>query len=121
MCAAGHGRFDIALFLLEAGADPHLYQLNQMMKLSHIVVRQEKRLATCTEREKIEYQKLVDWLGNHGESIDAAKADERRWAFWGGYGIDKKAKLMEEEKNARLAREAGKTQSPQLEDSQSKK
>ena len=51
MSAAGHGHFDIALLLLEAGADPHCINLIEMMKLTHVLVRQEKRLATYLERK----------------------------------------------------------------------
>ena len=106
MMAVGRGQYEIALMLLEAGANPRIYQGNQMMKLVHVVNRQETLLPNSTAQQYADYQKLVKWLEDHGESIEEAKADEARWKSWGGYGLEKKAKLMEQEKRKRLAKEA---------------
>ena len=106
MAAVGRGHYDIALILLIAGADPGIYQSNQMMKLTHVVARQEDLLSNTTPQRIAQYRELVEWLEDHGESIAEAKADEARWKSWGGYGLEKKSKLMEQEKRKRLAREA---------------
>jgi uncharacterized protein len=84
MTAVGWGgQYDIALMLLEAGADPKIYQSNEVQKLSHVVVRQESlHLKNATVQQQADFSKLVNWLDNHGESIDQARADLKRWASW---------------------------------------
>jgi uncharacterized protein len=84
MAAVGWGgQFDIAQVLLEAGADPRVYQSNQIQKLSHVVARQESgTLKYATANQKSDYDRLVKWLDDHGESIDHARADLKRWASW---------------------------------------
>jgi uncharacterized protein len=104
MHAAGRGMFDIALVLIEAGADPSVYQSNQMLKLTHVLVRQERLLEHSTATSKADYDRLVEWLEKHGESLQEAKTDEERWASWGAYGLERKGELMDQEVKARLAR-----------------
>lgn len=84
MTAVGWGgQFDIALLLLEAGADPGIYQSNQAQKLTHVMVRQETgHLQYASPQQKEAYQKIVNWLEKHGESLDEARADLKRWATW---------------------------------------
>jgi hypothetical protein len=108
MEAASRGFYNLALVLLESGADPHIYQSNGLMKLTHVLYREESRLPYSAPQQKADYHKLVHWLDKHGESIEQARSDEKRWESWGAYGSEKKAKLMEAERKSRLAREASK-------------
>jgi uncharacterized protein len=108
MSAVGWGgQFDIALVLLEAGADPGIYQSNQIQKLAHVVVRQESgHLKSATPQQKADYQKLVNWLNEHGESIEEARADMERWNSWSRTTGEYRRK-MDREIAARKVREKG--------------
>jgi ankyrin repeat protein len=100
------GQFDIALMLLEAGADPKIYQSNEVQKLSHVVVRQESgHLKTATPQQKADYDKLVKWLEDHGESMDQARADLKRWASWNN-ATGESRRNLDAEIAERKAREA---------------
>jgi hypothetical protein len=99
------GQYEIALALLEAGADHRVYQTNEVQRLVHVVVRQERRLPEYTPQQSEGYQKLVRWLEDHGESIDEAKADIRRWDSWSRTSGEYRRK-MDAEIAARKAREA---------------
>jgi ankyrin repeat protein len=81
---AWFGQYDIALALLEAGADPRLYQWNSNRKLIHMVAAEENSLRsrTWTPQQKKDYLALVHWLESHGESVAAAKAEDARWQSW---------------------------------------
>ncbi len=109
MTAVGWGgQFDIALMLLEAGANPKIYQSNKVQKLSHVVVRQESgHLKTATPQQKASYEKLVKWLEDHGESLDQARADLKRWASWNNATGESRRNLDAEiaEREAREAAE----------------
>lgn len=98
------GQYDIALMLLEAGADPNVYIENQNKKLVHMVALAKKGLATSTPQQKADFHKLVDWLEAHGQSIAEAEADYERWKKWTGPTAEK-AELMRAEIAERKARE----------------
>lgn len=72
---ATFGQFDIALLLLESGADYKTVRAGNRKKLVHLVVMQERRLANADAEMTECYQKLVKWLEDYGESVDAARAD----------------------------------------------
>ena len=80
MQAAQAGRYDVALLLLESGADAGLYQPEHERKLVHIVLREKRNLPHLTPPKAAEYQALVQWLENHGESLAQAEKDEAEWA-----------------------------------------
>jgi ankyrin repeat protein len=75
-------RYDIALMLLEAGANHMIYKPKSNTRLIHIVVGQERLSETWTPQQGADYKKLVKWLVDRGESTDAAKADIQRWHSW---------------------------------------
>jgi ankyrin repeat protein len=113
MTAVGWGgQFDVALMLLEAGANHTVYIPDNNSKLIHLVVKQERLSASWTPQQRAAYQTLVKWLENRGESIEEAKADFKRWASWTGTPAQK-AKLRRQEIAARKAREARETQGGQ--------
>jgi hypothetical protein len=105
MTAVGWGgQYDIALMLLDAGADHTVYIPDNNSKLVHIVVKQERVSEAWTPQQRVNYQKLVKWLEDHGESVEEAKADIKRWASWIGTPAEK-ARLRRQEIAARKARE----------------
>lgn len=76
------GQYNLALQLLEAGADYKTYLTTQNKRLIHIVVKEENRQQYCTPQQKADYKKLVRWLEDHGESVKEARADIERWKSW---------------------------------------
>jgi hypothetical protein len=106
MTAVGWGgQYDMALMLLKAGADHTVYIPDNNSKLIHVVVKQERLSESWTPQQRADYQKLVEWLEDHGESVQEARADMKRWASWSGTPAQK-AKLRRREIAAREAREA---------------
>jgi hypothetical protein len=100
------GQYDIALDLLEAGADPKVYQPNSNSKLIHLVIDTEQNPATTwTPQKKSDYVKLVEWLRRNGESIENAKADRERWNSW-SQTTGEFSRKMDAEVAERKAREA---------------
>jgi hypothetical protein len=83
MDAVAHGQYDVALELLESGANPNVYRKLDNQKLIHIVLGDaERREPYWTPKQKSDHQNLVDWLVKHGQSVDEAKADRARWKSW---------------------------------------
>jgi uncharacterized protein len=77
------GQYDIALMLLESGADHKIYVPQSNSRLIHLVLGEERRRSSVwTPQQRADYQKLVKWLVDHGESIEEAKADLERWNSW---------------------------------------
>jgi hypothetical protein len=76
------GQYDIALALLEIGADHRIFLENNNSRLVHTVISEERRLSVMTPEQKADYDKLVQWLKDHGESFDEARADFKRWESW---------------------------------------
>jgi len=108
------GQYDVALDLLKAGADAKIYQPNSNSKLVHIVAGEEQsRKVTWSPQQKSDYEKLVGWLKQHGESIEQAKADRERWKAWSQTTGEFSRKMAAEvaDRKAKEAREnaAGKT------------
>ena len=79
MLAVMEDRYDAALALLQAGADPTLYRPDGTEKLIHYVVRTERRLPSFRGELASQYQTLVDWLEDHGESVEQARTDSQSW------------------------------------------
>jgi len=77
------GQFDLALLMLEAGADFRKYMDDEHKRLIHLVVMQERRLVEYSPEKRAKFHELVKWLEDHGESYEEAKADLARWASWG--------------------------------------
>lgn len=99
------GQFDIALMLLDAGADFKIYQKRQNNKLVHFVLAADRRLPYMTPLQKTQYYQLIKWLEDHGESISQAQADADRWRQWGEYTLEEMSRRHKEEHAQREARE----------------
>ncbi len=73
-------RFDLALHLLELGADPGIYVEGTNQKLIHYVVRTEENPnLPLTGRAKALQMQLLQELADRGEDAEAARADNKRW------------------------------------------
>jgi len=107
MATNAFAQFDIALQLLQAGANPKIYMTNSNMKLAHLVARANSRLPQCTPQQKKDYKKLAMWLEKNGESLAKAQADLDRWRSWSGTRKEKKMRRDKEvaERKAREKRE----------------
>lgn len=113
MLAVGWGgQYDVALMLLKAGANSKLYRNDYSnTRLVHMVIGEERRLPQSPPLQKANYQKLVKWLEEHGESVEEARADIKRWRSWiGPPGY--KAKMHRKEVADRNIREAWEKQDP---------
>jgi hypothetical protein len=96
------GQYDLAIMMLEAGADYRTYQHNEFRRLVHVVAGQEHRLDEYSPEQRAKFHELVKWLEDHGESYEEAKADINRWDSWSGATFRQK---MDAEIAARKARE----------------
>lgn len=76
------GQYELALIMLEAGADHRTYQHNDYRRLIHVVAGQERRMNEYTPEQREGFREVVKWLEDHGESYEAAKADIARWDSW---------------------------------------
>lgn len=104
---AHFGQYDLALMLLEVGANHKIYIENQNTRLVHIVYDETsgRRTRVMTPQQQADYNRLVEWLEDHGESLDEAKADWERWRSSGAFTFEQKRKLREAEIAERKARE----------------
>jgi hypothetical protein len=64
----------------------------------------QRRLASLPAEQQQYYQKVLDWLQNHGVSVEQARADLKRWKT--PVTAKEYAKLMASEVAARKAKEA---------------
>ena len=102
------GQYDIALLLLKAGADHGVYRPRSNSKLIHSVASEAiRRSATWSPQRERDYQQLVQWLEDHGESVDEARADIERWRSWSLTTGERRRKMDAEvaQRKARDARE----------------
>jgi ankyrin repeat protein len=102
------GQYELALMMLEAGANFRTYDESDIQRLIHIVADQERRLGQYTPEQKAKFHELVKWLEDHGESYEAAKADIARWDSWSGATFRRKMDAEIAERKAREKAEAEK-------------
>lgn len=76
------GQYNVALALLKKGADHEIYKPRSNTRLIHIILGEERRSNAWTPQQRNDYQRLVKWLEDHGESVDEARADIERWRSW---------------------------------------
>jgi ankyrin repeat protein len=101
-------QYDVAIMMLDAGADFRTYMENEAMRLIHVVVLQERRLDQYTPEQRAGFHELVKWLEDHGESFEKAKADIARWNSWSGATFRQKMDAEIAERKAREKAEAEK-------------
>ena len=76
------GQHELAIMMLDAGANFRTYGESESQRLIHIVAKQERRLHEYTPEQRAKFHELVKWLEDHGESYEEAKADIARWDSW---------------------------------------
>ena len=107
MEAVGWGaQYDIALLLLNLGADYKIYMPKTNQRLIHIVVGEEYRKPTLSPQKAADYAGLIKWLEEHGESVDIAKADLKRWQSYHIGGTAEYRRKIDAEIAEREVREA---------------
>ena len=102
------GQHELALMMLEAGADFRKYGESEIHRLIHTVVHQERRLKEYTPEQRAKFHELVKWLEDRGESYTEAKADIARWDSWSGATFHQKMDAEIAERKAREQAEAEK-------------
>lgn len=104
---AASGQFDLAMYLIEQGADYKAYRDDKLQKLIHALVTREAEIAQLPPEHQVSFKRLFNWLVAQGEDADAARADFARWAEFsrvpGQY-----AKQWQAEVAAKERREGGK-------------
>lgn len=73
--AIGANKFEVAEALFRAGANPHTYTSSRGNRLHQIV----DRVPHPIDRERKEYDHLVEWLVAQGEDLESARKDVERW------------------------------------------
>ena len=76
------GQYELAIMMLDAGANFRTYGESESQRLIHIVAKQERRLGQYTPEQRAKFHELVKWLEDRGESYAEAKADIGRWDSW---------------------------------------
>jgi len=103
------GQYELALMMLEAGANFCKYDESDIQRLIHIVVDQERHLNEYAPEQRAGFHELVKSLEDHRESYEAAKADIARWDSWSGATFREK---MDAEIAERKAREKAAAKAP---------
>lgn len=81
MLAVGWGgQYEIALLLVKSGADPCADLERSNMRLVHFVAKEEKVQRPTSPAAAAALKELVAILEDHGESLEAARSDLKRWA-----------------------------------------
>jgi hypothetical protein len=106
MAVGWGGRYDLAIMMLEAGANFRTYDEDEVQRLIHRVASQERRLDQYTPEQRAGFHELVRWLEDRGESYEAAKADIARWDSWSGATFRQKMDAEIAERKAREQAEA---------------
>jgi hypothetical protein len=106
MAVGWGGQYDLAIMMVESGANFRTYDENEVQRLIHRVASQERRLNEYTPEQRAGFHELVKWLEDHGESYEAAKADIARWDSWSGATYDQKMAAEIAERKAREQAEA---------------
>lgn len=101
------GQYDLALLILEAGANYSVYMEGKNLKLVHVVYDEtsDRINRSRSPEQQADYNRLVEWLEDHGESLEEAKADWERWRSWGVKSHKQIGELRRAEIAERKARE----------------
>ncbi len=106
-----YSQYDLALFLLESGADLRQYDERQNARLIHMVLLDRENVKRLSPRVQEAHQRLLDWLVAHGESLEDAEKDIQKWKGWGSLQDSERMRLRKEETAARKAKETAEQKS----------
>ena len=97
MAAVGWFRqFDLALLLLESGADASICKSKSNSRLVHFVHSATEGPSGFSPQQKANCALLVQWLEQHDESMDQAMQDRRRWKTWSDLNGEYRRKMANE-------------------------
>ena len=82
MQAVNDDKYDAALTLLSAGADPTLSAPRSKTTVIHEVLKQEFELSFTPLRFQADFQAVRNWLEVHGYTFERAQADLEREGTW---------------------------------------
>lgn len=99
------GQYEIALLMLEHGADYKRYHEQYNTKLIHNVVREESKVRSALPDRAEAYVRLLDWLERHGETREAAMKDLQVWEEWSVYSLERQDFLRKRQAEERKQRE----------------
>ena len=113
--AAVNKEWDIVLMLLKAGADHTIYtNAESNERLVHNMLTRAVNIDyynRWTPKLKMDFDAVLDWLNRHGESVEDAREDLKRWNAWnrttGEYQLEMAVEVAE-----RKARDAKAKQQP---------
>lgn len=75
--------YDVMLQLLEAGADYRAYEPLSNRRLIHLMDARCDRVGGYERASKNkDFKAVIEWLADHGETLEEAQADQRRWDSW---------------------------------------
>lgn len=80
------GQYDIAVELLEAGADWRVYHDNWLARLPHMVLQEKQNARGITPNRAAAFKALWAWLERDGADFDEVKDDYARWNSWQAKG-----------------------------------
>jgi len=102
------GQFNLARMILEAGADPRAYHADQIQRLIHILARRGRERQGWSPELRQDFDALVQCLEDHGESLQAAKEDIKRWDSFSGEEFRKKvdSEIAERKRRERQEKKA---------------
>jgi len=104
------GQYDLAIYLIENGANVKLYDRTERIKVIHHLY-QEKfgHLKTAGKAQVESFNKLLKLVEAQGESLKEAEADYKRWESWTGT-LEIKAQKFKQEVEQRKKREREKAE-----------
>lgn len=68
-------KYQSAIALLEAGADPKAIAINGKTRLAHLLLRDPVRSRVQSSGKKNEYDRLLKWLGDNGEDMESVRRE----------------------------------------------
>ena len=118
-CAVSYfGQYDLALILLESGADYFHHRPDHTARLIHELEGAGRRKDSWDQKTRTDFQNLVKWLEERGESIDEAAKDKLRWRQWRADGtfeqnMAKELRAIRDRRTAKeITRQSDKKSSP---------
>jgi len=101
MAVGWAGQYEVALRLLESGADFEIYYYDELQKLIHFVVKEENLPRSRSAERTTSFDRLATWLAEHGQNADEARSDLERWASFPHYDPKKFKTMMDRERRER--------------------
>ena len=79
MAVSWYGQFDLAMKLIERGADYRAYDIDMPQRFVHTLFAVGGNMHARTPQQRADYERLVEFLRMNGELISDVEADVERW------------------------------------------